>query len=65
MTDPFVLGDTYAAVENTDKAIEWFTRSVDEKSTSAIYLLITANLIGDAANDPRFHALIDRMDYPK
>ena len=61
--DPVVVGNAYGGVGDIDRAMEWFEKGYHERSPNMIY--IKQGPPSDfARNDPRFQALLKRMNFP-
>jgi hypothetical protein len=62
--DPVVMGNAYGGVADIDRAMEWFEKGFAERSPNMIYLKQGRH--NDFARaDPRFQALIKRMNFPR
>jgi TolB-like protein len=61
--DPAVMGHAYGGVGDIDRAMEWFEKGNQERSPNMIYMK-QGPPWDFARNDPRFHALMRRMNFP-
>jgi hypothetical protein len=62
--DPVVMANAYGGVGDLDRAMEWFEKGFAERSPNMIYLK-QARHNDFARADPRFQALIKRMNFPR
>ena len=62
--DPSFVAGIYAGLGEKDKAIEWLTKAYEEHSLN-ICLLKVAPRFDPLRSDPRFQALLRRMNLPK
>jgi TolB-like protein/DNA-binding winged helix-turn-helix (wHTH) protein/Tfp pilus assembly protein PilF len=62
--DPCWLAYTYAGLGEKEKALQWLERGYQQRSRLMIYLKIMKELDPLRA-DPRFQALMRRMNFPK
>ena len=58
--DPYNVGQAYAFLGETDRALAYFSRAIDERSVQAWFLGAEWLPEGFKA-DPRFHALLRRI----
>jgi TolB-like protein len=61
--DPMPMGDAYASVRDVDRAVSWYQRGLDERSSNMIYLKVNP-LSDPVRNDARFQALLYQMKFP-
>ena len=61
--DPMVMGAAYGGVGDIDRAIEWFEKGIQERSPNAVYMK-QGPPQDFARADPRFQALLKRMNFP-
>jgi serine/threonine-protein kinase len=62
---PLVIGIAYSSLGEEDKAIDWFRHAVDRRETTApLFLGIFEREFTPIDNNPRFQALLERMNLP-
>jgi hypothetical protein len=61
--DPVSMGDAYAGVGDTDRAVEWYQRGLDERSPTMIYLNVH-HAADRIRGDARFQAVLRQMNFP-
>jgi eukaryotic-like serine/threonine-protein kinase len=61
--DPAVMGVAYGGVGDIDRAVEWFEKAFEERSPNMIYMK-QGPPQDFARSDPRFQALLKRMNFP-
>ena len=61
--DPAVMAAVYGALGDTDRAIEWCRKGIDERSPLMIYMKVGAPW-DPLRPDPRFQALLRQMNFP-
>ena len=61
--DPAVMGNAYGGVGDIDRAVEWFEKAFEERSPNMIYMK-QGPPQDFARADPRFQALLRRMNFP-
>ncbi len=60
---PYSVALTYARLGQKDKAFEWLERSFRERTRALVYLRFEPQL-DSLRPDPRFHSLVQRMNFP-
>ena len=67
VTQPHEIGQLYAARGETDQAIAWWDRAINEHDPTVAYLLADARIPGqhDLINDHRFQGLLHRLNLLK
>jgi serine/threonine-protein kinase len=64
--DPLIYADIYCGLGDTESVLEKLEEAVDDRSPDAIYLLSMPGLFLQTLTDePRYQALIERMDFPR
>ena len=62
---PIIIGVAYSRLGEEDKAIDWFRHAVDSRSSHApLFLGIFEREFTPIDNNPRFQALLKRMNLP-
>ncbi len=60
----FFVALIYAGLHDTDAALTWLERAVDERSGSIRYLKVDPRL-GEVRQDPRYRRLMERVGLPQ
>jgi len=60
---PFLIGEVYIGLNETDSAFEWLNRAADERSNNLEYLIVDP-MFDPIRNDPRFAELIEKVGLP-
>jgi len=63
MTPASDIAITYFALGDLDRGLEWLAKSVDRKETVARFLKVSPQF-DDLRSDPRFQALVARLNLP-
>ena len=61
--DPAIMASAYGGVGDMDRALEWTERGLTERATNMIYMKV-APTWDFGRSDPRFQALLRRMNFP-
>jgi len=61
--DPVIMGNAYGGVGDIDRAMTWYQQGFDERAPNMTYMKVGPQW-DSARNDPRFHALLRRMNFP-
>jgi eukaryotic-like serine/threonine-protein kinase len=62
--DPALIAQVYGAMGDTDRAIEWARKALEERSALMIYLKASA-MWDPVRGDPRFQAMLQQMNFPQ
>ena len=62
--DPAVMGNVYGALGDLDRAIAWYQKGLQERAPNMIYMKAGPQL-DPARGDPRFVAMLRRMNFPQ
>jgi tetratricopeptide (TPR) repeat protein len=63
---PIIIGVAYSRLGEEDTAIDWFRHAVDSRSShAALFLGIFEREFTPIDNNPRFQALLERMNLPR
>jgi len=62
---PYMIAAVYAGLGNKDKAFEYLEKAYQERSSDLTYFLRADLRIDSLRSDPRFQALVRRMNFPK
>jgi eukaryotic-like serine/threonine-protein kinase len=62
--DPAVIAQAYGAMGDTNRAIEWARKGLEERSPLMIYLKASA-MWDSVRGDPRFQAIVQQMNFPQ
>jgi TolB-like protein len=61
--DPAIMGSAYGGIGDLDRAFAWFERALQERSPNMIYMR-QGPPWDFARSDPRFEAMMRRMNFP-
>jgi tetratricopeptide (TPR) repeat protein len=61
--DPYLIAQTYAFRNQTDEAFEWLDRAYAKRDDGLILTKVDP-LLGSLRNDPRFAALLKKLNLP-
>jgi serine/threonine protein kinase/tetratricopeptide (TPR) repeat protein len=63
--DAFAIAYGYVSVGDGESALDWLETSVEEHSPDAVWLqAVSRGLLASVSSDPRYQALVERMDFP-
>jgi hypothetical protein len=63
--DAFAIAYGHVSVGEGEAALDWLETAVEEHSPEAVWIKTTEkNLFAPIGSDPRYQALIDRLDLP-
>jgi tetratricopeptide (TPR) repeat protein len=62
--DPIFMGNAYVGLGDTDHAVAWYQKGMEERSPNMLYMKDNVTLDPLRA-DPRFQALLSQMNFPR
>jgi hypothetical protein len=62
--DPYLIAETYAFRNQSDEAFEWLDRAYAKRDDSLIFTKVDP-LLRSLHNDPRFSALLKKLNLPQ
>ena len=61
--DPTIMGNAYGGLGDINRAIAWYEKGLEQRAPNMVYM--KGGVMYDAARaDPRFQALLRRMNFP-